>query len=344
MAALTFDSLREQLSRRKYSPIYLLHGEEGFFIDELLKDFDKIIPDEEKDFNQYTVYFTQTPATQVIDMCNSIPMMADRQLVILKEAQATSANEIDRLAQYVAHPNPANILVICFRGAKAKGSEFLAACKNNPNVVTFESKPLRDYNIRPVITAKVKDYGLNIDQPSTDLLCEYIGTDLSRLFNEIHKLSAILPRGASITPEVIEKNIGISKDFNNFELVDAIAARDTAKIYRIATYFQQNPKNNPLVVTASTLFGFFADLLILYFSKDKSERGIMEELKLKYPFQAKKYVTALRNYNAFKVIEIIAAIRDFDRKSKGAGSRQGDQALFRDLLFHILNASGDLGV
>ena len=176
------------------------------------------------------------------------------------------------------------------------------------------------------------------------MLRDFIGTDLSRLYNEIDKLATILPRGAAVTPEVVETHVGVSKEYNSFELVDAIAAHDSLKVYRIADYFAANPKSNPLVMTCATLFGFFSDLLICQFSPDKSDSALMQELNLKNVYPLRRFRTAMANYNARKTIEIIGALRDFDRKSKGGGSRQNEHVLFRELLFHILTAPGDVAV
>ncbi len=174
------------------------------------------------------------------------------------------------------------------------------------------------------------------------MLIDYVGTDLSRLYNEIDKLMTALGAGATVTAEAVERNIGMSKDYNNFELVDALAVKDSGKVFRIADYFRSNPKNNPLVVSASTIFSFFADLLAAYYCADKSDNGIMAELKLRWPGQIKRYRAAMQRYNAFQVIEIIAAIRRYDAMSKGVGSRQSDHNLFHDLLFHILTAPGNI--
>lgn len=340
--ATSFDTLRQQIRQSKFSPVYILHGEEGYFIDELVKDFENILPEADREFNQYVLYAPQVVPGQVMDICGRYPMMAERQLVILKEAQAVRADQINRLYKYVQNPSPTTILVIVFRGAQAKGKELMAAAKSN--AVIFESKRISDYQLTPMIAAYIKQKGLTAEQKSLEMLKDFIGADLSRMFNEIDKVASLLPPHAAITPEVIERNIGISKEFNNFELVDALANKDMGKAMRIAEYFSSNPKVNPLVMTTASLYGFFSDLLVAYYAKDKTDKGLMEALKLKSAFPLRRFKTGMRNYNAFQVIEAIWALRQFDVRSKGNGSRQKEHDLFHDLIFHIITAPGNLGL
>lgn len=338
--AVTFDSLCRQLANRQYSPVYLLHGEEGYYLDELVSRFENILTEEEREFNLHVLYAPETEPGAIMDLCMQYPMMADRQVVIVKEAQAIPAAKLNQLHRYVSAPSETTVLVICCRGAQAKGKELLAAVKTNG--VNFESKKLTDYNAPAVIAEFIKAKGLKADQKALEMLRDFVGTDLSRLYNEIDKLTTALGPGATVTAEAVEKNIGMSKDYNNFELVDAIAVKDFEKTFRIAEYFRANPKNNPLVLSAATIFAFFADLLAAYYCTDKSDQGMMAELKLRSTYQLRRYRTAMQRYNAFQIIEIIAAIRRYDAMSKGVGSRQTDHQLFRDLLFHILTAPGNI--
>lgn len=339
-ANISFDALRRQLANGQYRPVYLLHGEEGYYIDELLKDFDRIIPEEDKEFNQYTLYAPQVEPGSVMDLCMSVPMMGERQLVILKEGQAVRADQLNRLHRYVSSPSPTTIFVICVRGAAAKGKELLAAVKAKG--VIFESKKVRDYELPRVAEQMVRDKGMRAGQKAVGMLCDFIGADLSRMSNEIGKLATILGKGAEISPEAIERNIGYSKDFNSFELVDAVAARDVAKSMRIADYFASNPKAAPMVLVAAGLFSLFADLMTAVYTPDKSDDGLMKALSINYKMALRRIRTGLANYNAFQIIEILDAIRRFDAMSKGNGSRQAAPLLFHDLLFHIFTAPGKL--
>ena len=339
--APTFESLVKSLSERRYAPVYLLHGEEGYYIDALAKQFEDILSDDEKAFNQYILHAPETEPTQIMDLCRRIPMMAERQVVIVKEAQAIRADKLNKLHSYVADPVSTTILVICCRGAVAKGKDLMAALKKSGAVI-FESKKVTDYNAPALIGNYIKSKELSAGQKALEMLRDFIGTDLSRLFNEVDKLAAILPPRAEVTPEVIERHIGISRDFNSFELVDAIAARDGAKVFRILAYFRSNPKAVPLVMATASIFNFFADLLQAYYSPDRSDIGIMNELKLRNQFALRRIKLGMSRYTAVQVVEILSAIRKFDVQSKGVGSRQNEHQLFYDLMYHILSAPGRL--
>lgn len=338
----TYSELRRQLAAKtSLAPVYLLHGEEGYYIDELVKDFEALVPEEERDFNLYVLYAPESGVETVMDVCHRYPMMAERQVVIVKEAQAIRADQLNRLHSYVERPTPTTVLVISCRGAQAKGKELLAAVKKNG--VIFESKRLSERNILPVISDLIKEKKLSVDPKALSMLRDYIGVDLARLYNEIDKLALILGPRAMITPEAIERNIGISKDYNNFELIDAINSRNAAKAFAIAEYFRNNPKNNPTVMTVSSLFNQFSNLLIYHYTRDKSQSGYLDALGLKSPWALKGYETAARNYNVRQTIEIISAIREFDTRSKGIDSRQNEYDLLKDLIFHILTARGFIG-
>ena len=200
----TFDELRKSIAAGRYAPVYLLHGEEGYYIDRLLEEFDKILPSDEKEFNQYTLYATQTEPSAIIDICRRVPMMAQRQVVIVKEAQGARADAINRLAPYIASPVASTVLVVAFRGAQAKGKDLLAAVRNGGGVL-FESKKITEYNAPAAIGNYLRSKGLTADPKSLEMLRDFIGTDLTRLHNEIDKLATLLPSGAAVTPEVIER-------------------------------------------------------------------------------------------------------------------------------------------
>ncbi len=341
--ALTFDALRTMLSARQYKAVYLLHGEEGYYIDRLVEDFEKIIPEDERDFNMHVFYAPRVEPDTVMSVCRQAPFGVERQLVILKEAQALKADELNRYHHYVDAPNPQTIFVICCRGEKAKGKDLLAACKK-PHVEVFETKKLFDSQIKQEIQRCLSAKKLSADPKAIDMLAQHIGTDLSRLYNEIDKLAGILPPRAKVTPEAVEQHIGISKEYNTFELIEALAFKDSLKVFTIVNAFRGNPKGNPTIPVVASLFGFFSDLMILHYTPDKSERSIMGVMKLKAPIQAKRYMAGLQNYNAFKVIEIIHALRDFDCRVKGNGSRRNEYELFHELMYRILTAPGTLPV
>lgn len=339
----TFREIMQAISKRQTAPVYILFGEENYFIDELVKAFEAMVPEAEQDFNLYTLYAQEITPEVVISTCMRFPMMSDRQVVILKEAQAARADAINKLHTYAANPNPSTVLVICFRSDKAKGKDLLAKVKENGGVL-FESKRLTEKTIDPLISAIVQDKGLSIEPKGMSMLRDFIGADVAKLYNEIDKLAFILGKGAMITPESIERNVGMSKDFNNFELVDAIAAKDTAKIFRIISYFRSNPKNHPAILTVAAVFSYFSGLLIAWFTRDRSPHSLMEALGLRWQSQLTRYTIGMRNYNAYKVIEIISAIREFDVKSKGIGSRQNEYDLLHNLMFRITTCSGKIDI
>lgn len=333
--AVTFASLRASVAKGQVSGSYILHGEEGYFTDELVKLFEALVPEADRDFGLFTFYGPTSDASTIIGAARSFPMMVERQVVIVKEAQSMRADEVNKLSAYLESPSSTTVFVLAFRGAQAKGRDLLTAARKGGAVV-FESKKLRDNNIGPIIESIVREKGLNIEPKGIAMLSEYIGTDASRLYNEIDKLSLILGKGTMVTPEAIERNIGISKDYNNFELVSAIAARDMKRMFTILAYFRSNPKANPVVMTTSALFNFFSGLLIYHFTPSKSPSDKMAALGLKWQGQLRDFETGARNYNAYITIGIIAELRRFDRMTKGIGSRQNEYDLLHNLLYRIL--------
>ena len=334
--APTFEGIRRQLAAGQVAPLYVLHGAEGYYIDELVKDFEALVPETERDFNLYVLYATQTSPDVVVDACLRYPMMAERQVVILKEAQAVPASFMDGLAAYAAKPNPTTVLVVAARGDKAKGAKFLKAAAASKAVV-FESKKLYESQVGPIVSQHIKAAGLNVDPKALAMLVDHVGTDLSRIINEVQKITVALPAGSMVTPQVVEKLIGVSKDYNNFELVDALCRRDAAKAYRIVEYFRLNPKNNPAVPVGSIVFGQFAKLLLAWYAPDHSDSSIAAATGARYPAALNQIKTGMRAYNARQVINAISACRRFDTRAKGIGSRSDPYDLLRELVFAILN-------
>lgn len=333
----TIKDIRQQLQSGTPAPIYVLHGEEGYYLDELVKDFEALVPEDEKDFNLYVLYAPQISADVVVDACLRYPMMAERQVVIVKEAQVVKADFINELAAYAERPNPQTVLVLVCRGAKLTGAKFLKAVNASKGVV-FESRKIFESQVGAKIDELVAGSGLTIDAKAKAMLADHVGTDLSRIVNEVRKLTLVLPQKAAITPQVVEKLIGVNKDFNNFELVDALAARDAAKAYRIVEYFRSNPKPNPPVVTCVSIFGFFSKLLIAHYAPERSEAGIASAIGSRPGSQEmRRLVAAMRMYNARQAVNAISACRRFDVRAKGIGSRQDAFDLLRELVFSILN-------
>lgn len=332
---MTFEQIRSDIQNRKFKSIYLLMGDEPYYIDELTNLLtETVLPEEERDFNQTILYGMETNVPAVITMARSFPMMSDYQLIVIKEAQNLS--KIEELEIYAKNPLQSTILVINYKnGSLDKRKKLYAAIEKNG--IVFQSSKIPEYKIPAFISSYIQSKGLTIDQKSAQMLSDYLGNDLSKLTNEIAKLLIAIPQGQMrITAELIEENIGISKDFNNFELLKAIIEKNVFKVNQIADYFEKNPKNNPMIVTLVVLFNFFSNLMICYWAKNKTEQGIAAELGFKNPYQAKDYVVALKNYNAFKCMEIINLLRTYDAKCKGVDNvSTPDGKLLKELLYKI---------
>jgi DNA polymerase-3 subunit delta len=326
---------------KKFMPVYLFQGEESYFIDQLTDELIKnVLDDSERDFNQIIFYGIETDVATVINACRRYPMMSERQLVIIKEAQGMKGknNDIDDLLHYLKRPLSSTVLVINYKNGKLDGRKKLSSEIGKIGII-YESKKLYENQVPSFISTYLQDKQIAIDPKAAQLLTDYLGNDLSKLTNELDKLRILLPANQRrITPEIIETNIGISKDYNNFELQKAIAAKDVLKANRIAFYFEQNPKNNPLVVTLGVLFNFFTNLMICQYQADKSKANLMHVLGLRFDIQVADYLTALKNYKAAKTMNNISLIRECDAKGKGIGSSSasGGQLLI-ELVYKLMH-------
>ena len=320
----------------KLHPIYFLMGEESYYIDKISKFIEtSILSEEEKGFNQMVLYGRDVSVEDIVGQAKRYPMMAEHQVVIVKEAQDLSRT-IEKLVDYVEQPQPTTILVINYKYKTIDKRKKLYKALKKAGVI-FESKKLYDNQIADWIRRVLSGNNYTISPKAAQMLAEFLGTDLSKISNELDKLKIILPEGTQITPEHIEQNIGISKDYNNFELQKAVGAKDVLKANQIIKYFGENPKDNPMVVTVSLLYSFFSKLLHLHGLHDKSPRSVASSLKIN-PYFANEYIAATRNYPMKKVSGIIATLREFDVKSKGVGSnavKQGD--LLKEMIVRIMS-------
>lgn len=340
----TFQSICRDLRAGRPAPLYLIHGEEGFYIDALVKEFEALVPEADRDFDLTTLYAPELDSARVVDnACRRYPMLGPRQVVILKEVQSVGADFLKPLAAYAASPVPTTVLCVCFRGAKAKGAEFLKGVRAGGGVV-FEAAKVKESMIPTAVSSFIKERGLTVDPKALVMLCDFVGTDLSRLYNEVAKLTVTLGAGAMITPEAVERNIGISREYNNFELTRALAEKNAPKVMAIYFNYRANPKAHAVQPLVSLIFNLFANVMTALYAADKSERGLMQELGFSSPWQLKDVRAALSNYNAWQVIEIIDRLREFECSAKGNGSRQDPYDLFFDLLTRILNPLGAAGV
>lgn len=323
------------IKNRNLKPIYFLMGEEPYYIDKI-SDFieDSVLTEAEKGFNQMVLYGRDVTVEDIISHAKRFPMMAEYQVVIIKEAQDLSRT-IEKLETYVKNPQSSTILVINYKYKKLDKRKALYKAINKVGVV-YESKKLYDNQVADWIrrTLSGKDY--SITPKAAQMLVEFLGTNLSKIDNELSKLKIILPKGTQITPEHIEENIGISKDFNNFELRKAIGEKNVVKAQKIAKYFADNPKDNPMVVTISSLFGYFSQIMQVHGLNDKSPRNVASAIKVN-PYFVNEYINAARLYPMKKVSQVIALLRQFDVKGKGVGANavpQGD--LLKELLVRIM--------
>ncbi|MEO4005316.1 MULTISPECIES: DNA polymerase III subunit delta [unclassified Flavobacterium] len=317
-------------------PIYFLMGEEPYYIDKLADYIeDNILSEEEKGFNQMVLYGRDVTVDDIVSNAKRYPMMADRQVVIVKEAQELSRT-IDKLESYAENPQPTTVLVVCYKYKTLDKRKKVTKVLEKAGVV-FESKKLYENQVGDWLKRVLSGKGYQIEPKAAAMLVEFLGTDLSKIANELDKLAIILPKGSTISPKIIEDNIGFSKDYNNFELRKAIGEKNQLKAYQIADYFAQNPKDNPLVVTTGLIFGFFSQLLQYHGLKDKSPGNAAKVLKVN-PYFLKDYDVALRNYPMKKVSQIVAVLRDIDVKSKGVGANAlPQQDLLKEMLVKIFN-------
>ena len=315
----TFEEICRSIQSRNFAPIYFLMGEEPFFIDKITDLLiERVLKDTEKDFNQLIFYGSDTDVATIINAAKRFPMMSDYQLIVVKEAQ--SLRNIESLSNYLKKILPSTILVINYKYKSYDKRKTLLGLVEKCGIV-FESKKIPDYKMPGFITASLRQKSIGIDPKAAQMLADFLGNDLNRLDKELDKLGIILSeiKSNKITPELVEENIGISKEFNNFELLRAIIAKDNLKAYRIAQYFEKNPQNNPIQATLVVLFNYFSNLLICYYTKDRSEAGIMAALGLKASFQVKDYTLGMKQYPAMKVFNLIGEIRTADALSKGFG-------------------------
>lgn len=334
---LSCNDILKELKAKQYRPVYYLMGDEPYYID-LIADYitDNVLNETEKEFNLTVVYGADVDVATIINAAKRYPMMSEHQVVVVKEAQ--NVRNMEELAYYLQKPLLSTILVICHKHGTLDRRKKLVAAVEKVGVL-FESKKIKDTQLPGFIALYMKQRGVDMEAKAATMLADFVGSDLSRLTGELEKLIITLPAGQKrVTPEQIEKNIGISKDYNNFELRNALVEKDVLKANKIIKYFEENPKMNPLQMTLSLLFGFYSNLMLAYYAPDKSEHGIADMLGLRTSWQAREYMTAMQKYSGVKTMQIIGEIRYADAKSKGVQNcsmTSGD--ILRELVFKILH-------
>lgn len=337
MAKYTYDTILKELKSGIYRPVYYLMGEESYFTDRITDYIaTHALTEDEQGFNQAVYYGLDSNIDDIITAARRFPMMASRQVIIVREAQLLK--NIDNLLYYLQAPVESTVLVFAHKNGSLDKRKKIAA-ELERNFVMLDSKKLRDEQLPAFANGCLREKGLTADAKSVMMICESIGSDLSRIANEIDKLSIALPSGTvAVTPEIVEEHIGISKEFNNFELQNAIVNKDVYKANKIIKYFAQNPKKNPIQMTLALLFGFFSNVMMAYYAPEKSERGIAAFLGLKSAWGVSDYIKAMKNYRAVHVMEILHLIRLADAQSKGAeGAAVPDGEIMRELLYKILH-------
>ncbi len=335
----TYDGIMADLKAGKYAPVYYLMGDEAYYIDKICDYIaEHALQPEERDFNQTIMFGSDVTAAQVADTARRYPMMAERQVVIVKEAQ--NLKQTDQLEKYFKKPSPQTVLVMCHKNGTIDGRKREYVKTIREAGILFESKKLRDRDLPPFIESYLKQREVSIDPKSTQLIADSIGADLSRLTSELDKVIISLPKeDRRVTPQVVEDQIGVSKDFNAFELRDAIVNRNIFKANQIIKYFDNNPKAGSLYSFLPMLFNYFQNLMIAFYApKRQSQEGVAEWLELRSPWAAKDYMTGMRNYSAMKVMQIISKIREIDAKSKGLDNPNTPPGeLMKELIFYIFH-------
>lgn len=354
---MNYKDIMADLKAGKYAPVYYLMGEESYYIDRIADYIaDNALKPEERDFNQTILFGSDVTASAIVDAARRYPMMAERQVVIVKEAQ--NIRQTDALEKYMKQPLKSTILVICHKNGKVDGRkrEYVKAIQAAG--VLFESPRLRDRDLPPFIEGYLSERGVAIDAKSTQLIADAIGADLSRIASELDKLilalsarrDSVAPSAASaapsapsapltVTPQLVEEQIGISKDFNGFELRDAIVNRNVFKANQIINYFDKNPKAGSIYAFLPLLFNYFQNLMIAHYCPQKhSQEAVAAWLEFKSPWAAKDYMTGMRNFTAMKTMQIISKLREMDAKSKGLDNPSTPPGeLMKELIFYILH-------
>ena len=337
--AVTYDSVMAELKNRQFKPLYYLMGDEPYYIDKICDWIaENALQPEERDFNQTILFGSDVNAAQVVDLAKRYPMMAERQVVIVKEAQ--NIKNTEALEKYFLQPMPSTILVMCHKNGKVDGRKTAYVKAIRDAGVLYESKKLHERELPTFIESYLKTRNASIDPKSTQMIADAIGADLSRLTSELDKVLLGLPENDKrVTPQVVEDRIGVSKDFNAFELRDAIVNRNVMKANQIIKYFDENPKSGGLFALLPLLFNYFQNLMLAHYCPQKaSQEAVAAWLDMKSVWPAREYITGMKNYSATKVMQIISKMRETDAKSKGLDNPNTPAGeLMKELIFFILH-------
>ncbi len=332
---MDFNALLKEIQNKKFKPIYALHGEEPYYIDQLCDALiEHALSDEERDFNQSIFYGRDADLQTLIAEAKGYPLMAERRLVVLREAQ--DFKDIYELEHYTSQPSESTVLVICFKYKNLDGKRKLVKDITSKGEV-FKSEKVRDYHLVEWISKYVKTVGFDITSKAATLLSDFLGNDLSRIVNELDKLAIVLEPGTRISDVHIEENIGISKDYNVFELTNALAKRDRVKVFTIAHYFSKNQKEHPVVMIIPQLFKLYSNLMRVHFSPNKSPDYLARSMGVN-PYFVKEYLNQAQTHSPKVLANNVAVLHEYDLKSKGLGnSSMTDGELLKELLIQLMN-------
>lgn len=335
---VSFESIMRDIKERKFSPIYILMGEESYFIDKICDAIStSVLPEDEREFNQFVVFGSDVSAAQVADMARELPMMSQYKVVIVKEAQ--NIKNTDQLEKYFEHPSPQTVLVYCHKNGNIDRRKKFVPKAESVGVI-FESSKMNDRALPGFVESYLKMRGVTIEQRNAMIIAESIGQDLNRMASELDKLClALSGNDKRVTSELVEECIGVSKEYNSFELRNAIVSRDVEKANRIINYFDKNPKSGGVYVLLPTLFSYFQNLMLAWYAPNRNDsNSLKEQLELRNDWQVREYQTGMRNFSALKTMQIISKLRETDEKSKGLdapNTTTGD--LLKELIFFILH-------
>ncbi len=326
----------KDIKQGKVSPVYLVGGEEAYFVDEITETIENgILEEGERSFNMDIFYGMESDLSNIVSIAKQYPMMAERRLVLIKEAQKIKDLEI--LDQYINNPVSSTTLLIAMKGKNFDSRKNVYNPKKNPNIVLFNGKKIPEYKLSPWVIDYCKNKGYQIDALRAQVLIDHLGNDISKLVNELGKLFINKKKGDSITAEDIETKIGISKEFTVFELQKAIGLRDTKKANQIILYYSENLKTHPFVLLAANLFNYFNRLMLFYYTQDKSDANLSRELGIN-PFFIKDIKIAAKNYSAMKVLKNISIIREYDMKSKGWEVSENDHGEWmKEMIYKLMH-------
>ena len=335
----SYETIMRDLKARHFSPIYILMGDESYYIDKI-SDYiaEHVLRPEERDFNQTVVFGSDISASQIVDSAKAFPMMAEKRVVIVKEAQNLKGTE--PLVKYFKQPVLSTVLVLCHKNGSIDKRKKIIPAAQVGGAVIFESKKLYERELPGFIISYFMQHEITVEQKAAQMIADHVGADLHRLTSELDKiLISFSEVDRMVTPEIVEKEIGVSKDFNAFELRSAIIQRDVYKANLITKYFDNNPKAGSLFSFLPMLFSYFENLMIAFYSPNRSnENALAQFLELRNGWAARDYLTGMRNYSGMKTMQIISKIREIDAKSKGLDNpNTASSELMKELIFFILH-------